>query len=173
MDRFYALFRDTDMTVDNRVELPDQPKTTQLDSVPKWAADLSKTSREGFERLDRNLALLSNETVKIRERVAIIEEWRNQADARLTRQSTGVRGLSSTDLAHEAQIFHERDAREKLSLQTSEIATQVATLSKTNEVQLAILSRLDAITSNPLAKTLFAMIATAVMTWLASKGISK
>ncbi len=52
-----------------------------------------------------------------------------------------------------------------------DLAKQVAALATTNATQLAILSRLDKVASNPLVKTVGAMLFTAFVTWLATKGI--
>ena len=114
---------------------------------------------------------MSTDLSVVKDRVAIIENRQNEVDARASRASTGVRVLSQTDQAHDAQLAQERASREELAKKTDSIASEVATLRQTNDVQLAILSRLDSITSNPIVKTLAAMIATAAMTWLAAKGI--
>ncbi len=71
---------------------------------------------------------------------------------------------SQMDLEHDAQLAQERAAREAL-------ATKVDALTETQQTQLAILSRLDKITSNPLVKTVLTILGTAFATWAASKGL--
>jgi len=51
------------------------------------------------------------------------------------------------------------------------IAAEVADLKATQALQLAILARLDKVASNPTVKVLGGMLATALVTWLASRGL--
>ena len=85
-------------------------------------------------------------------------------EARTGRASFRIREVSQTDLEQSSQLAKEIEAREAL-------ATQVEELVKTNAVQLGILSRLDKVTQNPLVKVVLTMLATAVLTWLAARGI--
>lgn len=147
------------------------PKTTQLAAVPEWAAELTRATKEGFSRISANLELVSTDLSVVKDRVNILESRQNEFDTRASRSSEGVRGLSQADHSHDAQLVQERSAREALAKKTDSIASEVTSLKATNETQLAILSRLDRVASNPLVKTMAAMLATALITWLASKGI--
>lgn len=150
--------------IDDRKEPPDQPKTTQLPVVPQWAIELTAAMKDGLRELSADIKLVSNDLSIVKDRVGIIESWKNDQDARAHRASDGVRQLSTTDAAHDAQLAQERMARE-------ELAAKVDSLTQTQATQLAILGRLDAIAKNPLAKTVAAMLATALVTWLASHGV--
>ena len=143
---------------DPRAEMPEQPKTTQLPAVPAWAIELMAGMTKGFRETNANLELVATDLGVLKERVGILENER-------TKLSGGVRGLSTTDAEQAAQLAQERSAREALAL-------QVESLRHTNETQLAILGRLDAITKNPLVKTMVAMLATAALTWLAAHGVA-
>ncbi len=152
---------------DPRAEPPEQPKTTQIPAIsPIEVAitQLTRTVESGIRELRADVGLVSNDLSIVKDRVGIIESWKNDQDARASRTSAGVRSLSTTDAAHEAQLAQERAAREAL-------AKEVSDLKATNETQLAILGRLDKVASNPLVKTLGAMLATAVITWLATHGV--
>jgi len=144
---------------DPRAEMPEQPKTTQLPAVPQWAVELMRGMTEGFKQTNANLELVSTDLGVLKERVVILESERSKF-------SGGVRALSTASLENEAQLAQERASREAL-------AVQVEALRNTNETQLAILGRLDAITKNPLVKTMVAMLATAFLTWLAAHGAVK
>ncbi len=159
---------------DPRAEPPEQPATKQLPQIPAWAIEqtlLIKSVKQDVEAVSANVSLVSNDLGILKQRVSIIEGLRVEDEHRLLKLSGGVRGLSGTDLQHEAQLSQERAAREALADKATELATKVDALAKTNETQLAILSRLDGIAKNPLVKTLGAMLLTAVITWLATHGV--
>ncbi len=139
-------------------DMPEQPKTTKLEAVPPWAVELTRAMKSGIAEVRADISLVSNDLSVVKDRVTILESER-------TKLSGGVRGLSTTDAEQAAQLAQERAAREAL-------ATEVADLKKTNETQLAILARLDKVASNPLVKTVVAMMATALLTWLASHGVA-
>ena len=160
---------------DPRAEPPDQPKTTQLPAVPPWAVELMQVSKANFQELKAgqeslarelgaDIKLVSNDLGILKDRVGILESARNDGEQRLARTSGGVRQLSTTDAAQAAQLAQARMAREAL-------AEQVAQLTTTQATQLAILTRLDKITTNPTVKVLAGMAATAILTWLASHGV--
>ncbi len=145
------------MADDPRAEPPDQPKTAQLPAVPQWAVELTKSMKDGFRLTNANIEVVSSDLGVVKERVTILESER-------TKLSGGVRGLSTSNAEQDAQLAQERMAREAL-------AKEVADLKTTNATQLAILGRLDRVASNPLVKTLGAMLLTAVLTYLASHGV--
>ena len=142
---------------DPRAEMPEQPKTTQLPAVPQWAVELMAGMTKGFKETNANLELVATDLGVLKERVGILESER-------TKLSGGVRGLSTTDAEQAAQLAQERMAREA-------IAAEVADLKATQALQLAILARLDKVASNPTVKVLGGMLLTALVTWLASKGL--
>lgn len=144
--------------------MPPQPKTVELPAVPTWAVELTQSVREGFARTNANLELVSNDLSLVKERVALLESWKISSETRAARTSDAVRSASQVDVEQAAQLAQERAAREAL-------AAKLDALSGTQEAQLAILSRLDKVAANPIVKTLAAMLATAVITWLASHGI--
>jgi hypothetical protein len=145
------------MTDDPRAEPPEQPKTAQIAAVPPWAVELTLAMKSGIAEVRADISLVSNDLSLVKDRVTILETER-------TKLSGGVRGLSSADSAHDAQLAQERAAREAL-------ADKVDNLTKTQETQLAILGRLDKVASNPLVKTLLTVLGTALATWAASKGL--
>lgn len=140
-----------------------------LPAVPQWAIEMMQATKAGIAEIRADVAdaraetradvgLVSNDLGLLKTRVSIIESLRVEDEARTVKLSGGVRGLSSSDLAHEARI--------------AELGTKVDDLAKTNATQLAILSRLDKVASNPVVKTIVTILVTILGTWAASKGIT-
>lgn len=141
-------------------EMPDQPKTTELPAVPQWAAEMMILVRKMSANVDNVISAVD----VLRDRVNAHDMRFAEQDARATNVSERVRGASQVDLEQAAQLVQERSARE-------ELAAKVDSLTKTQDVQLAILSRLDKIAANPQVKIILAVGATALASWAASKGL--
>ncbi len=162
---------------DPRVDPPEQKPTKQLpreDILQAQLKQLLDRTAEGFAKVDglagdvrnltANVELVSSDLGVVKDRVTILESRRNDDDARTSKLSGGVRGLSTSNAEQDAQLAQERMAREAL-------AKEVADLKGSQALQLTILTRLDNITKNPLVKTLGAMLLTALVTWLATHGV--
>lgn len=143
-------------------DMPEQPKTMQIpaaDPVLVAVADLTREVRGA--RAD--IQLVSNDLSIVKDRVTVLETER-------TKMSGGVRGLSTASAEHDAQLAQERAARTELAAKVDQLAAGHATLNEKQDLQLAILARLDKVASNPTVKVLAGMAATAALTWLASHG---
>jgi len=182
------------MAIDERKE--PEPKAT-LPSMPESKKTVSLptlTDRALLEDLARvvrtiadNVGETRNDLYKLNVKVTSTDERLARVEGRLVVLETApvsitpsvppppqltsvkVRALidsttSQMDLEHDAQLAQERAAREDL-------AAKVDVLTETQQTQLAILSRLDKITSNPLVKTILTILGTAFATWAASKGL--
>ena len=103
-----------------------------------------------------DISLVSNDLGIVKDRLVIVETWKNDVDTRANRTSMRVEQASKVDLEQAAALAAEKVARE-------ELATKVDTL-------LAIGTRLDKVTSNPMVKVLFGMLLTAAVSYLAGKG---
>lgn len=132
--------------------------TTEVD-VPPWAIELTREVKG--TRAD--IALVSNDLSIVKDRVTILEAHRNDTDMRIGRTSYRVQQASESDLAHESRLAAEIVARQALD-------AKVDSLTASQEAQLAILGRLDKIATNPHVKMILAVLATAAMSWAASKG---
>jgi septal ring factor EnvC (AmiA/AmiB activator) len=126
--------------------------------------EILKEVRSDVHALRADVALVSNDLGVVKDRVALVETRVVDLEAARSRTSNRVREVSQSDLNQEAQLAQERSARE-------ELAKQVASLAESNQVQLAILTRLDRLAANPHVKIILAVLATAATTWLASKGL--
>lgn len=157
-------------------ELPEQPKTVSLPQVPEWAIELTKSVKGGFAAVNTRLDGLEGTDKTLADAVNRMDsdvkelrsgQRRNEEDIRRLSDRTKDTSLTASqgDLEGAAQLAQERQARE-------ELATKVDALTSTQETQLAILGRLDKVAKNPLVKTMAAMLATAVITWLAAHGVS-
>lgn len=145
-------------------EQPAEKPTVEIAQVPQWAVNLTIMVKDGLREMGADIKLVSNDLGIVKDRINIIESWKNDQDSRSARTSQRVQQASQSDLEQVAQLAQERAARE-------ELAGKVDALTTTQATQLAILARLDAVAKNPLAKTLAAMLATAAITWLAAHGV--
>ncbi len=151
--------------------IPEQPKTTQLPAVPQWAIELTQAMKDGFRTTDANfrttnanIDTVTNELGVVKERLAVGEARINTLETERAKLSGGVRQLSSSNAEQDSQLAQERSAREAL-------AAKVDVIGASQQVQLAIMERLDKVASNPTVKVLGGMLLTALVTWLASKGL--
>ena len=156
-------------------EKPPEKVTTQLPAVPEWAVELTRTTKDGFRAVRADLELVANDLSLVKERVTIIETWRNDQDQRLNRNSNRVRDLADTtshvDLTVQAVKSEAIVKQMEQDRKIAETHTMVEAVKAETAQQTAILARLDRVASNPLVKTVATAIGTAVLTWLASKGL--
>lgn len=156
-------------------EKPPEKVTTQLPAVPEWAVELTRTTKDGFRAVRADLELVANDLSLVKERVTIIETWRNDQDMRASRNSNRVKELAETtshiDLTHDAKIAAEIVERQKLAREVAETRAIVEVVKSETASQTAILARLDRLTSNPLVKTVATAVGTAILTWLSVKGL--
>ena len=154
----------------------DEKKTVELPSVPDWAVKLTEKVVGGFTAVNIRLDGLEGTDRRLADEVNSMgidlkdlraADRRHEDDIRRLSERTKDTSLtaSQNDLEAAAQLAQERAARETLD-------AKVDSLTATQETQLAILGRLDRVAKNPLVKTLAAMLATALITWLASHGVT-
>lgn len=105
-----------------------------------------------------DISLVSNDLGIVKDRLVIIENWKNDSESRAARTSMRVEQGSKVDLEQAAALAAEKVARE-------ELASKVDTL-------LAIGTKLEKLTNNPMLKVLVGMLLTAAVSWLASKGLA-
>ena len=144
--------------------MPESRPTTQLPAVPQWAVELTQSMKEGFRLTNANIEIVSNDVGVLKDRVTILESRRNDDDARASKHSGGVRALSQTDLAHDAQLAQERLAREALASKVDKMATETSQ-------QTLLLAQLLKLTEKPVVKLIATAIGTAVLTWLSARGL--
>ncbi len=143
--------------------MPAQPKTAELPAADPIAV-LTRTLVTGLRDINATLDSVVHEGQRTNSRLTRIEERVDEVEGRIGRNSQRVQESSKVDLDHEAKLATEIVARQ-------ELAAKVDALTETQATQLAILGRLDKVASNPTVKVLAGMIATAVLTWLASHGV--
>ena len=144
-------------------DMPAQPKTTELPAADPVLIGIADLARE-MRGVRADIALVSSDLGIVKARVTILESHRNDSDERAARTSNRVEQASEADLAHESKLAAEIVAR-------GELAAKVDALNASQELQLAILGRLDKIATNPHIKLILAVLATAAMSWAASKGL--
>lgn len=102
---------------------------------------------------------ISDKLTIIDGRVAVLEGRTNEA-------SLEVRVVALEVRVGAVEVDASRDRA-----QVGNLAKKVDELTVTQQTQLEILKRLDAITSNPHFKVILAVVATALASWAASKGL--
>ncbi len=143
--------------------MPESKKTTQLAPVPEWAIELTKSMKEGFRQTNANIDLVSTDLSIVKDRVAIIESWKNDSETRMTRTSGRVTQASQVDMEQAAQLAQERAARESL-------AAEVASIKAETSSQTLLLAQLLKLTEKPVVKLVATAIGSAALSWLAAKG---
>lgn len=148
----------------------DEKPTVEIAAVPDWAVKLTEKVVGGFTAVNVRLdglegtdKTLANEVARMSTAVDDLRAADRRHEDDVRRLSDRIKAPSSADLSNESLIASEIVAR-------TELAAKVDALTATQEVQLAILSRLDKVASNPTVKVIAGMIATALLTWLASHG---
>jgi len=120
-----------------------EPTTVAFVAVPQWAIDLKISIDAGFKETNANLALVTNELNLVKTRVDLLEKRANDGSIRV-RDEVGV---------------------------NKEQEERIKGLEKSNEVQLAILQRLDKVAANPSIKLILGLIVIILGSYAATKGI--
>lgn len=137
-------------------ERPPEKPTTQLEKVPAWAVALTEKVQHGFSEVKADISLVANDVSIAKDRIGVVENRVKQLEDRSETNSVRARGASEVDMKHEAVI--------------ADIVVKVDSLTKTQETQLAILTRLDAVAANPMVRRVAYAVGAAVLAYLASKG---
>ncbi len=135
------------------IDMPPQPPTTRLPApspVEIAIAKLAASVDQGFLRMSQDISLVSSDLGIVKDRVTLLETER-------AKFSGGVRALSTSDGNQSVQI--------------AALTASVDGLSKSQELQLAILGRLDRVVANPSVKIILGVLAMAAASWAATKGL--
>ena len=141
-------------------EMPPQPTTKELPAVPQWAAELTIL----VKRMAADIGLVSNDLGILKDRVGILEAAKVETENRASRNSAGVRGLSSANLEQDAQLLQEKTAREDLAVKVDALDTKT-------DAQTLILKELLKLTEKPVVKLIATALGSAILSWLAAKGL--
>ncbi len=150
--------------------MSDEPKTKELPAADPIAI-LTKMLGDGLKNIDSRLDSQDGKLDKvvtegieanvrltrIEVRVDGAEQRVGELEGRIGRTSMRIQESSKVDLEQASALAQEKIARE-------ELAVKVDTL-------LAIGERLDRLTKNPIAKAIATIIALALVSYAASKGI--
>lgn len=137
-----------------------------LDAVASFRAEVNS----GLTHLTADVQLVSNDLGIVKDRVAIIEGWKNDQDARAARNSKRVQQVSESDLAQQAQIADVITWRKGVDEKLSAVPTKADLESTTLAQTTALLARFDELKKKPVVRYALAVAGTAITTWLASKG---
>ena len=155
--------------------MPAQPKTAQLPQVPPWAIELMKATKDGFratdehfDKQDKVLARLADESVSTVQRVGRMESTLNDYGSRIitieSRQdntSLRVKGVSVSDDGQNMQIA-------SLAVKVDELGAEHAKLAKETTAQTAMLSTITGLLDKPLVRRLGYAVAGLMLAGLTS-----
>jgi len=150
--------------------MADQPPEYKTKDLPKASpemvaiANLSNEVKSGFRLLAADMELMKDGLDVTKREVAAIQKWKGLQEDRMSRNSMRASQQTEQDMEQAAQLAQEKAAREELASKFEELATD-------QKLQLAILSRLDKVASNPVMKVTIAIVAGIVTSWLANRGL--
>lgn len=144
----------------------ERTRAEQTEVLTGLIAQLTATVVNGFRSVKADMDLLSGEFNLMKTEHRAMQRWQHTADERFRRHSDAKQLGSATDLSHDAKISREIIARQELAMKVDDLVDK-------QDTQLAILVRLDKITSNPIVKTIATILATAITTWAATRGFIK
>ncbi len=131
---------------------------TEEDKQPQTVEDLIRnlgtSMNEGFQALGMRIG-------RLEPRLDELEAWRKKTSLRVGAIDANT---SSADLSHESKLAAEITARAALEKKVDAIDTKQNT-------QIALLTRIESLTSNPVVRQIFTMIGAGIVAWLASKGL--
>lgn len=76
---------------------PEEKSTVSFEQPPSWAIALSEKVARGFEETNANLSVVANDLTVVKERVAILERYRDEAEQRQRKHSGGIAKISTSD----------------------------------------------------------------------------
>ncbi len=121
---------------------------------------LTRSVNSGFQQVGTRIDEVEEHIDGLRTELDTVKDRVAQVETSRARLSGGVRQLASqtsdADLTHQAAI--------------ASILTDVNALKSESSIQLAILSRIERVTSSPMVKHIAMMLGAAIIAWLASKG---
>lgn len=150
---------------DTKESMPAQPATKQLPAMTDRALleDLARVVKSGFEatnerfdRFENQVDLLVEDGKTTNKRMTTLEVRLDEAEKRAASNSIRAKGASDVDAKHDAAI--------------AKLVVKVTGLEDTQQKQLAILTRLDAVAANPTVRRVAYALGTALLAYLAAKG---
>ncbi len=161
---------------------PSSPSSTPQETTKKAAEDLGALIAQGFAGVHKelaqvvaNLACVANKLDVVEGRVVNVEKRQDLLDDWRRSNSERVRGMvSEGDAAHESKLATEIVARRALETKVDALGKTQDALVKTQETQIAMLGRIEALATNlaksPQARRIATAAASALLTWLTIKG---
>lgn len=131
-----------------------------LDAVSSFRAEVSS----GLTHLTADVQLVSNDLGIVKDRVAIIEGWKNDQDARATRNSKRVQQVSESDLSQEAKLAD-------LIVWRTTVATKEDLKNTTLAQTTQLFARFDELKKKPIVRYAIALATGAIVSWAASHGV--
>lgn len=152
---------------------PERPtaKLDQTEILKGLVKNLTDSMATGFARIE---AKLDDGISDVTKRIIKLESWKEDVDTRMNRSSERVRGQSEVDLAHEAKIAAEIQAREALARDLAATKADVAEVKADTKAQTAILDDLKtaafSLAKHPLVQLIIVALSILLTGWISAHG---
>lgn len=154
-------------------EKPPEKVTTQIpkaEIMEGLLKQLTQTMVDGFHSVRADMRSAEE---RAEARFARIEQRQAEHDARAARHSDQAKALETTtsnaDLSIQAKQSEVIVKQLEQERKQNEMHARIETLAASQEVQMAILGRLDKLFANPLLKAVAAAVGFAILQWLSTK----
>lgn len=152
---------------------PERPtaKLDQTEILKGLVKNLTDSMATGFAKME---AKIDEGFSDFQKRMTRVEAWKDEVDARMNRSSERVRGQSEVDLAHEAKIAAEIQAREALARDLAATKADVAEVKAETKAQTAILGDLKTaalgLAKHPLTQLIVVALSILLTGWISAHG---
>lgn len=152
---------------------PERPtaKLDQTEILKGLVKNLTDSMATGFAKME---AKIDEGFSDFQKRMTRVEAWKDEVDARMNRSSERVRGQSEVDLAHEAKIAAEIQAREALAHKVETIDKNLTEVKTETAKQTAILGDLKtaalSFAKHPLTQLIVVALSILLTGWISAHG---
>lgn len=152
---------------------PERPtaKLDQTEILKGLVKKLTDSMATGFAKME---AKIDEGFSDFQKRMTRVEAWKDEVDARMNRSSERVRGQSEVDLAHEAKIAAEIQAREALAHKVETIDKNLTEVKTETAKQTAILGDLKtaalSFAKHPLTQLIVVALSILLTGWISAHG---
>lgn len=150
---------------------PPEPKTVEIPSPGPLEIILHELRRDmktGFATVNANVDTLIEDGKAANKRMSVFEVRLDALEGRMSRNSDRAKNIddrtSQADLSHEAAIAAE-------VLHRQEMEKRLAVIEAKTDAQTVMLEKLVKVAGHPLVQKIATALGTAILTWLAMKGI--
>ena len=158
---------------------PEDKDTREVEVPPAWAVALSERVAKGFQTTNANIEAISNDLGVVKDRVQILEKFRNETEERTRKHSGGIARISTSDASQNTVLSNLLVKVAETDDRVAKLATTTAAIEIKTDAQTRTLGTIsDAVSGfareHPIVVTsictLIVSACTYVTQWLAAKG---